>query len=307
MPRKKTTEQFISQANKAHKNAYTYTKTKYTTAHEKVVVTCRHHGDFKVSANNHIHKTKRQGCPKCVKERERRRLSDTKDSWIAKALKVHGQKYDYSKVDYFGTSTKVEIVCLACAKPFLQTPNSHIQGAGCPLCGVNKFPENKKTKEDFISDAKKVHFNKYDYSEVEYINCKRKVIVLCPSHGKFRVTPDKHLSSHQGCPKCSSQSYPELLIQQELKNRGIKYIVEHSFDDCVYKGTLRFDFFLPEHQCLIEYDGRQHFDSTSPYFSKDLVKRDQIKNEFCVKKGLHLIRLSNPDLKYLNDFLNYLF
>jgi rubrerythrin len=121
----------------------------------------------------------------------------TKDDFIRSARKVHGDKYDYSKVVYKNNKTDVCIICPIHGE-FYQTPNSHLKGRGCPICGGTK----KSTKEDFIIKAKQVHGDKYDYSKVVYVNNQIKVCIICPIHGEFYQTPKNHLSG-QGCPKCS--------------------------------------------------------------------------------------------------------
>ena len=120
----------------------------------------------------------------------------TKDDFITRAIAVHGNKYDYSKVEYINSATKVCIICPEHGE-FWQTPNCHLSGNGCPKCAGNL----KHSKDDFIKRSIAVNGNKYDYSKVEYINSKTKVCIICPEHGEFWQTPDSHYTG-QGCPKC---------------------------------------------------------------------------------------------------------
>ena len=116
--------------------------------------------------------------------------------FIKKARKIHGDKYDYSKVVYVNNRTKVCIICPIHGE-FWQTPNAHLSGHGCFKCvGICE------SSEDFIKKAREVHGNKYDYSKVEYINSTTKVCIICPVHGEFWQTPDNHINSKSGCPKC---------------------------------------------------------------------------------------------------------
>jgi protein-arginine kinase activator protein McsA len=121
---------------------------------------------------------------------------DRKERFIIKANEKHGEKYDYSKLEYVDAHTKV---CIICPKhgEFWQTPNSHLNGCGCPKCGGNK----SLTTEEFIEKAKQIHGEKYDYSKVEYVNANTKVYVICPIHGEFWVTPANHLRE-RGCSQC---------------------------------------------------------------------------------------------------------
>ena len=117
--------------------------------------------------------------------------------FITKSRKVHGDKYDYSKVEYINNSTKVCIICPEHGE-FWQRPNHHLRGHGCPKC-KNVF---KKDTETFINQAKEIHGGKYDYSKVEYVNNRTKVCIICPIHGEFWQTPKNHIKG-QGCNKCA--------------------------------------------------------------------------------------------------------
>ena len=120
----------------------------------------------------------------------------TKEEFISKANEVHNYKYDYSWVEYNGNKTNVKIICKEHGE-FAQTPNSHLNGKGCPKCCGNA----KSTKEEFISKANDVHNYKYDYSLVEYNGNKTKVKIICKEHGEFAQNPNNHLNGN-GCPKC---------------------------------------------------------------------------------------------------------
>lgn len=127
------------------------------------------------------------------------------EEWIEKARKVHGDRYDYSKVEYVDAHTKVTITC-PIHGDFIQTPNSHLNGGGCPKCGGSM----KLTTQEFIARARKIHGDKYDYSKVDYINANTKVCIICPIHGEFWQTPSKHLNG-RGCNECG--------IKNEQKNK----------------------------------------------------------------------------------------
>lgn len=127
----------------------------------------------------------------------------TTEIFIEKAKQVHGDKYDYSKVVYINSLTKV---CIICPKhgEFWQKPGKHLYGYGCAKCGYEKLHFlKKKSKDDFIKDAKKIWGDKYDYSKVEYVNNVKKVCIICPKHGEFWQTPANHLSGYEGCRECS--------------------------------------------------------------------------------------------------------
>lgn len=122
----------------------------------------------------------------------------TTEEFVEKARKIHGNKYDYSKVEYKDSHTKVPIICPIHGE-FLQTPNNHLNGQQCPFCS---YPNINLSKENFVSLAKNVHGDKYDYSKVVYKNTKDKLIIICPIHGEFLQSFEKHVIRGQGCPKC---------------------------------------------------------------------------------------------------------
>ena len=133
--------------------------------------------------------------------------------FVRKAMLVHGNKYDYSLVEYVNTKTLVKIICREHGI-FEQIPANHLQGNGCPICSKNVL----LTTEQFISKASAVHSDKYDYRLVVYKGNKCKVKIICPMHGVFKQRPDAHLLG-QDCPKCG--------IQKRVDNRDEKAIYEH--------------------------------------------------------------------------------
>lgn len=109
----------------------------------------------------------------------------TTEVFVEKAKKVHGNTYDYSKVNYINAHTKICIICSEHGE-FWQTPNNHLNGKGCPICGRKKVKEKQRdTYEEFVQKANKVHGDEYDYSKVNYINSQSKVCIVCPIHGNF--------------------------------------------------------------------------------------------------------------------------
>ena len=125
--------------------------------------------------------------------------SNKTEIFISKAIKIHGNKYDYSKVDYINAKTKVIILCNIHGE-FSQTPSNHLSNFNCQKCS-NNFKLNTQI---FIEKSKQIHENKYDYSKVEYINTDTPVIISCKTHGDFKQIPDFHINRKCGCPKCSN-------------------------------------------------------------------------------------------------------
>jgi len=144
----------------------------------------------------------------------------TQEEVIKRFKEVHGNKYDYSKVRYLNTTTKVEILCSKHGS-FFQLPSEHWKGSGCPKCNKYRIRNNN----EIIDEFKKVHSDKYDYSKINYIKANTKVEIICTKHGSFFQTPIQHKNG-QGCPFCarknSNLNTKESLIKFK-KVHGDKY------------------------------------------------------------------------------------
>ncbi len=154
----------------------------------------------------------------------------TTEEFVEKAEKVHGHIYSYEDVNYINNSTKVRIFCKEHNQIFEQTPNCHLGGQGCRLCGFNKISKNGRgnTKE-FIRRARKIHNDRYDYMESFYKYSNIKLKVRCKKHGIWKITPANHLSGY-GCPKCghekvanSHRQTQDEFIKKAKKRYGNKY------------------------------------------------------------------------------------
>jgi Zn finger protein HypA/HybF involved in hydrogenase expression len=290
-PKKLTTDEFIKRAQEVHGGKYDYSKSDYKGKDVKLTIICPTHGEFQQTPAAHIRQ--KQNCPKCVNNN----IKKTTQQFIDDAKLVHGDEYTYDNVDYKGARKKVAITC-PIHGDFFQEPSNHLNGFGCPKCSGN----HKRNTEDFIMDAKSIHPDKYDYSKTDVVNNLTKVTITCPVHGDFLQTPKKHLMG-QGCPKCR-ESKGERILSQFFDSNGINYERQKSFDDCIktnktasgkfcYK--LPFDFYLPKYNSCVEYDGEQHFRAVSYWGGeegfKNQQKRDKIKNQYCKKNGIKLIRI----------------
>ena len=194
-----TTKKFIESARKIYGNKYSYDKVVYKKSNVSVCITCPEHGDFFITPNDFLDG---HGCQKCASiSRSKKRSSNTED-FIRKARLLHGNKYDYTKVEYSGNNTKV---CIICPKhgEFWQTPHSHLNGRGCKICGIESRAQKRSlTLADFIEKAKQKHGNKYDYSLIKsYKNGKQKIPIICKKHGIFYQRVEDHLFGH-GCSRC---------------------------------------------------------------------------------------------------------
>lgn len=219
---KTTQEDFIRKCNETHKGKYDYSKTVYTGAFSKVIVTCPTHGDFEIIAKGHKMK---HGCRQCYIDSKV--LSN--DEFIKRSKKKHGDLYDYSKVNYTGLYDPVTIICSKHGE-FLQKPGDHFQGCGCPNCRTS-----------------------------------------------------------QG----------ERLIKQILIEENIDFETQKTFPDCKHVAQLKYDFYIPSENTLIEFDGIQHFKPVNKFGGikafEETQFRDNLKNEFASVNDIKLIRFRFDD------------
>ena len=282
------TAEFVAKAQKIHGDRYDYTLVEYRRACEKVTIICREHGCFNIEANSHL---RGRGCAKCCGG-----TRSSKEEFIQKARIIHGDKYDYSLVDYHRSCKKVVIICRIHGT-FNIKPNDHLCNHGCAKCSGNA----KSNTMDFIAKALAIHGDKYDYSRVNYRNTDAKVIVICRIHGEFLITPDSHLHE-RGCYKCQ-ESRGEKAIRCFLERCMISYSPQHQFASCKKKRTLPFDFVLyyRGRKYAIEFHGKQHYCLVKGMFKKvfssdearkhlvDIGTRDRIKREWCKRNKIPLL------------------
>ena len=235
----------------------------------------------------------------------------TREEFIVRSIKIHNNKYSYDKVKYINARSNVVINCLIHGD-FQQTPDNHLHGQKCPKCAILKRTIiRSSTLQDFVLKASKIHENKYNYSKSIYTNCDNKLIIICPLHGDFSQTPYSHLIG-RGCPKCNS-SKGELKIVKWLTKNNIEYIHQKTFNDCKNPRTghvLKFDFYIPSKNLLIEYNGEQHFNViTSRNYKmnkKDLSNnkyRDYIKVKYTQLHNIKLLCIKYTKFSQIEQIL----
>lgn len=283
-----TKEQFIEKARKVHGDKYDYSKVEYVKSSEKVCIICPEHGEFWQSPNSHL---SGGGCPSCARLRSGGTQRHTIEGFIKMARDRHGDKYDYSKIEYVNYNTKLNIVC-PIHGDIWQTPVAHLKGVGCPKCRYEKMSKsNTLTTEEFIERAREIHGDVFDYSQVEYNGYEEHVKIICPIHGEFWQSPDSHLHS-SGCPQCGGIfSHEEDAICQFLETLGLK-VRKHN-RKAIY--PFEIDLHVEDKNIAIEYDGL--------YWHSDMVKEDinyhLNKTAQCEKLGIRLIHVFEDE--WLNN------
>ena len=296
--KKLTTQEFIEKAYKVHGNKYDYSKVNYINSRSKVCIICPIHGEFFQIANEHLCGAE---CPKCGFEKRGKQRRSNTEEFVKKAIQIHGNIYNYSKVNYITSNEKVEIICPIHGS-FWQTPSKHLCGRRCPKC----FGTHRKTTDEFIKEAMQIHGNRYDYSETVYgKNINDPVKIICKIHGPFWQTPVHHINSKCGCPKCN-RSHGETFLADYFDNNNIKY--EENFIVSVPieirpTGIIKIDFYLPEYNTFIEYNGKQHYIMQEGFggqlkFDKQVI-RDEYLRRYCKENNINLIEIpyTEKDIK----------
>ena len=286
-----TKELFIQKSNKLHGDKYDYSKVEYVNNFTKVCIICPKHGEFWQTPSSHL---QGHGCQKCNRTKQLNTIE-----FINKAQQIHKNKYDYSKVNYLNNKTKICIVCAEHGE-FYQEPSEHLRGHGCPKCGHQKATN---TIRDFIWKARKIHGEKYDYSDVIYLNNRSEVSIKCPIHGTFRQIPHVHLEG-SGCPKCKS-SHMENEIRNSLTKNNIIFEEQKRFE---WLGKQSLDFYLPDYNIAIECQGIQHFEPFSYFGGYDVFleikQRDTQKKQLCENNGVKIIYYANYEYDFPYEVIN---
>lgn len=190
--RRLTTKQFIERSKKIHNGRYDYSMVEYKNSSTKVNIICPEHGLFDQIPNNHL---KGAICKRCSDIKKGIKLRVPKEHFFKTAKEVHGETYDYSKV---------EIICKVHGS-FYQTPYSHLNGSKCRKC-ANFLSSRKKLYNNdlFIKKSIDIHGNKYDYSLVEYKASTSKVEIICKKHGVFNQLAHHHMRG-VGCTECKNE------------------------------------------------------------------------------------------------------
>lgn len=216
----------------------------------------------------------------------------TKETLTSQIFQLYGDKISFSYEDYKNDRIKIKFMCKEHGE-FYQYPGHLIQGHGCQKCSKMA----RITEEDFISQSHIIHNNKYTYPLGEYKNKRTKTRIICPKHGEFFQLPKHHLNGI-GCKECN-ESKGEKKIKQLLKEWNIKFDKQKTINGCKDKKLLQFDFYLPDYQLYIEYDGIQHFEINEWFGGQEgfnnTKKRDEIKTNFCIKNDIKLFRINYKD------------
>lgn len=295
MSRKLTREEFVKRAKEIHPE-YDYSEAEYVNYSTKLCVICRTHGGFWITPN---HLIDGKSCPKCSGK-----FRYTTQDFIKEARKVHGDKYDYSETKYINAKAKVCIICPEHGR-FWQRTTAHLRGQGCPVCAGKNV-----TTERFIQKAKEVHGNTYDYSNTVYSGRHSPLEIICSVHGSFWQSAGSHLSG-RGCPHCR-ESTGEASIAHYLTSLDLAenadFFRERGFDSLKDRLPLKYDFYLPKENLLIEYNGVQHYEKSTLFQDtrKSFLLRkhhDWLKRKYARDHNIRLLTIPYWEFKNIDKIL----
>lgn len=296
-------KEFIEKAREVHGNKYEYDKVIYENNRIKVEIfhkECEQY--FWQIPKDHL---RGHGCHHCFYDEK-----ITIEEFVKRAKEIHGDKYNYDetlKCESYGRETKIPIFCKKCGKYFYQTIAKHILAKhGCQICAGNI----RLTKEEFIERARKTHGGDFSYDRVVYKNNWKYVEIKHNRCGRyFWQRPNNHING-RACPHCK-ESNGEKRIYHFLEERNVYYERNKWFKDCKNPKTnacLFFDFYLPEYNALIEYDGEFHYLLNKMMDEPEVALmqqqyRDGLKDKYSQSNKIKLIRISYKEFDKVEEIL----
>ena len=236
------------------------------------------------------------GCPMCGKKSRIIKQTKSYDQFVKEVKQIHSNIEIIGK--YKNSTTKIQCICIKHNHKFEMLPSNILKGEGCSICSTQRRAESRRKKHDqFVSQMQNINPNIMIIDE--YKGSKIKIKCKCLIDNNIFYAQPSNLLSGCGCPVCKI-SKGEKNISNLLCQYNIKYISQYRFDDCKYIRPLPFDFYLPEYNMCIEYDGVQHyapvrFGNTTSESSKQKLasqqKKDEIKNTYCQTNNIKLLRI----------------
>lgn len=301
MPKKRTQEEYESEL--AIKNPTIKIAGNYVNSNTPIPHYCTlHNMTWKVRPSDALNGS---GCPECWRMRIRNKKKKPAEQYV-KELAEANQNIVVLE-EYVNALTPILHQCKLDNYKWKVTPNSLLSGHGCTICAGNQ----KKTTEEYKLELATINpdievLGEYDTANVHILH-------KCKKDGyEWMITPSNVLYG-KGCPQCK-ESKGERTVRQWLERNKFIYKFQYKFPDCKDKCALPFDFYLPEYNTCIEYDGGQHFfpvnfsgegaEYTEQQF-KTTQYHDQIKNQYCADNGITLLRI--PYFKNIEEELDNFF
>lgn len=301
----RNTSDFIERGSSLHKERFEYHHSVYSGLTKPIQICCKQHGLFRTTPKSHLY-TRSGGCPDCLAKILKNALQLSEADFLKRAKEIHGDRYEYQIVEYDGRHTKVTIVCPDHGR-FCMRASRHLEGRGCRRCAFDRFQQVRRLSFwDFVEAVVSTHgAHRYDYQLSNHVNHSSKIKIHCPIHGQFEQPIRVHMQGH-GCAACC-QSAGEKKVRQALEILEVPFYEQHRFADCKSKRSLPFDFYVPDHSLLIEFDGRQHYSNSELWGGEEKLaetnRHDAIKTSFAQENGLSLLRIPYWDIESTEDLV----
>jgi len=289
----KTFDDYVKNSKEIHGNKYEYISLKKIGEYNYLEIKCNIHGIFEKRVSNHINR--KQGCSNCSKINK---LNN--DIFINRAIEIHGERYDYSNVDYINGMNKVQIICNVHGI-FEQLPQNHLKGQDCPRCSGKLV-----LHEDFINRANELHQNKYDYSQTKFIKMTEPVKIICKIHGLFEQQPRYHLDSN-GCYKCSgiTKNTDDFIINSKIIHEDLfdysKVKYESTRKKVIIICKKHGDFEQTPNDHLSGYGclkcGKGNYSKISIKWLEEIMKKENIFIQHAMNIGEKIICINNKKYK----------
>lgn len=272
---------------------------------------CGKEKEMTMSAYNSVTKdgTKKYRCRECYKKQKLLKYED-----VLRDIDELGYKILTTEKEYVNSDTRIRYICPIHGEKEMRASNLHA-GKKCPECGrISARKIFAFSSDEVYSKVDKLGgklLNKDDYINQDIKNLK----ILCPRcHKNILITSLKHFRQHggQACSECyRKESVGERRIRQWLETNNIDFIQEKWFEDCRDVNPLPFDFYLPDKNIIIEFDGQQHFEETHFFSLRNseipvteyVQYHDAIKTDYCNSHGINLIRIPYTQIKEIENIL----
>lgn len=278
---RKTHEEYVKEL--AIKNPNIIVIDKYIDAKTKILHKCLMHDYEWMAAPNNVLKDK--GCPMCKSESIHNKLSKGHDKYIKELKNINPDIIPLE--EYVNMNTPIKHLCLKCGYEWCAQPSNILYGYQCPRCSAQRFRRNH---EDYVEELKIIN------PDIEvvgiYINARSGVLHRCRICGNEWNALPCNILNGSGCPQCQ-ESNGERSVRQWLGRQSINYESQKKFSNCKDKNLLSFDFYLPDYNVCIEYQGGQHYFPVAKFGGQEQfenqIRRDNIKKEYCKQNNIGLL------------------
>lgn len=307
MATKLSTEEVIKRIINIHKDKYDLSQVVYINKRTKIKLICKEHGDWETGIEQVC---RGQGCRKCgkLKAGKSKRLSF--EEFVSKANQIHKSKYKYFSEKYIKSSLPTEILCPKHGMfNMLASVHIGIQKQGCPECGfISQKSKRKMSLKVFKEKASTIHSNKYSYKLVKFNNQRDLIEIICKKHGVFVQNLSNHITG-SGCPDCNNSKGENKVKEILIKNK-INFIQQKKFENLKDITLLKCDFYIKKYNCVIEFNGRQHYEIVNKFGGEkgfnETIKRDEIKKKFFIENNINYLEIHYKEKKIEQIILNKL-